>query len=109
MGDDSRHPQRVVRPDVDFSFETNLGGSLMFVHRLRPMTQSALAIAAALTMSACEDPVAQTDLRPEGSPEVLAVLVFNDLDNGIIERATFCKPNDPKRPGNVAIGELFET
>ena len=81
----------------------------MFVHRLRPLTQSALAIAAAFTMSACEDPVAQTDLRPDGEPEVLAVLVFNDVDNGIVERATFCKTGDPKRPGQVSIGELFET
>lgn len=56
-----------------------------------------------LALAACADPVADTDLRPEGPPEVLAVLVFNDTENGAVEAATYCKPNDPKRPGLVGI------
>jgi len=56
-----------------------------------------------LALGACSDPVADTDLRPEGPPDVLAVLVFNDPANGVIEAATYCKPNDPKRPGKVGI------
>lgn len=61
------------------------------------------AIAGTLALGACDDPVADTDLRPEGDPEVLAVLVFNDTVNGAVESATYCKPNDPKRPGKVGI------
>lgn len=68
----------------------------------RPKTLGA-AILGALALSACDDPVAATDLRPEGDPEVLAVLVFNDTVNGAVESATFCKPNDAKRPGKVGI------
>lgn len=61
------------------------------------------AVLGTLALGACDDPVAATDLRPEGDPEVLAVLVFNDTVNGAVESATFCKPNDPKRPGKVGI------
>jgi len=56
-----------------------------------------------LALAACEAPTATTDLRPEGDPEVLSVLVFNDADFGILETATFCKQNDAKRPGTVGI------
>jgi len=69
---------------------------------MRPTTLGA-AILGTLALGACEDPVADTDLRPEGDPEVLAVLVFNDTVNGAIEAATYCKPNDVKRPGKVGI------
>src|SRR5690348_14644771 len=96
-------------PDEE-SFEPNLGGSAMFVHRSRLKTQGALAIAALLgtgLLSACDDPVANTDLRPEGDPEVLSVLVMNDADSFFLETATFCKVDDPKRPGLVAAGLSF--
>jgi hypothetical protein len=80
----------------------------MFVHRSRLLTQSALATVALLG-AACDDPVAQTDLRPEGDPEVLTVMVFNDNDptSLIFETATFCKQGDVKRPGQVAVGLTF--
>lgn len=89
----------------------------MFVNRLRPMTPGALSIVALLgtgLLSGCEDPVANTDLRPEGAPEVLSILVMNDIGDfdfagrgSILETATFCKKNDAKRPGLVAVGETF--
>jgi hypothetical protein len=78
----------------------------MFVHRSRLLTQGALATVALLG-AACDDPVAQTDLRPEGDPEVLTVLIMNDPSDGIFEQATFCQPDDPKRPGQVAVGTTF--
>jgi hypothetical protein len=61
------------------------------------------AMIGTLALGACDDPVADTDLRPEGPPEVLAVLVFNDTTNNAVESATYCKPNDPKRPGKVGL------
>ena len=67
------------------------------------LTTLGAAILGTFTLGACDDPVADTDLRPEGDPEVLAVLVFNDTVNGAVEAATYCKPNDPKRPGKVGI------
>lgn len=82
----------------------------MFVHRSRLKTQGALAIAALLgtgLLSACDDPVANTDLRPEGDPEVLSVLVMDDAELFFLETATFCKVDDPKRPGLVAAGLSF--
>lgn len=82
----------------------------MFVHRSRRSTQGALATAALLgigLLSACDDPVANTDLRPEGPPEVLSVLVMNDPVDFFFETATFCKTGDAKRPGLVAAGLTF--
>jgi methionine-rich copper-binding protein CopC len=71
---------------------------------LTPKRLSTLGAAfGALALGACDDPVASTDLRPEGPPDVLAVLVFNDTVNSAVEAATYCKPNDPKRPGKVGI------
>src|SRR5689334_10731229 len=61
------------------------------------------AMIGTLALGACDDPVADTDLRPEGPPDVLAVLVFNDTENNAVESATYCKPNDPKRPGKVGL------
>lgn len=77
----------------------------MFVHPTRLKTLGA-AMIGTLALGACEDPVADTDLRPEGDPEVLAVLVMNDTANAFVESATYCKPNDPKRPGAVGITVL---
>lgn len=56
----------------------------------------------ALALAACGDPDLSTNLRPEGPPEVLAVMVqvdelspFEGLQN---ELATYCKPDDNKVP-----------
>lgn len=54
------------------------------------------------SLAACDDPVASTDLRPEGDPEILSVLVMNDPADNVGETATFCKTDDEKRPGFVA-------
>ncbi len=69
-------------------------------------------------LAGCSDPTEPTDLRPDGPPEVLAVLVMND-PAGVIESATFCKtsgPNDgapgagdPKRPALVDLPEFAGT
>ncbi|HEU0032443.1 MAG TPA: Ig-like domain-containing protein [Kofleriaceae bacterium] len=75
----------------------------MFVNRSRLKTQGAVvSTLALLTLAACEDPTASTDLRPEGDPEVLAVLVMND-PGLFLETATFCKQGDAKRPGFVGV------
>jgi hypothetical protein len=79
----------------------------MFVLPSRLKTQGAVvAIATGIALGACSDPVAATDLRPEGDPEVLAVLVMNDADTLLYERATFCKPGDDKRPGLVGVSDF---
>lgn len=72
----------------------------MFV-QLRLKTQGAVIVAAGFALGACTEPTAGTDLRPDGAPEVLAVLVMNDADSGLLEHATFCKIDDEKRPGLV--------
>jgi len=60
------------------------------------------ASACLLAFGACTAPTEQTDLRPDGPPEVLTVLVSDDTDGaGIVETATFCKIGDNKRPGLV--------
>lgn len=71
----------------------------VFTRRLR--TQGVLLTLAACSLIACDDPIATTDLRTEGPPEVLSVLVLNDSTDLFLETATFCKPNDEKRPGFV--------
>src|SRR5262245_29484264 len=82
----------------------------MLVHRPRLKTQGAVVTAVAmLALSACEDPTARTNLRPEGPPDVLAVLVLNDALNGLVESATFCKPGDEKRPGLVGLPDFTTT
>jgi hypothetical protein len=66
-------------------------------------SQGHLAVTACvLGLGACTAPTATTDLRPAGPPEVLTVLASDDASGaGIVETATFCKPNDIKRPGLV--------
>ncbi len=86
----------------------------MLVYRPRV----AIATATIGLFAACSDPVLPTDLRPDGPPEVLAVLVLDD-PNGVIETATFCKtqgPNDakdntgdPQRPTLVDLPEFAGT
>lgn len=73
----------------------------MFVNAPRLRTPGVLAVTLASSLIACDDPVAKTDLRPEGDPEVLTVLVMNDADSLFFETATFCKANDDKRPSFV--------
>jgi len=80
--------------------------------KLRHQTQSAVAIAttiAALASGACNDSTAGTDLRPEGPPDVLAVLVLNDSTAGLVEAATYCKHGDKKRPNLVGLPDFTTT
>src|SRR5512139_383387 len=72
----------------------------MFVNRTHGVVATTLSV---LVMGACADPTQNTDLRPEGPPDVLAVLVMTDAASQLQEKATFCKPNDPKRPGQVGL------
>ena len=73
----------------------------MLVQPARLSTQGAAVFAIGmLALGACDDPTARTDLRPEGPPEVLAVLVMND-SFGLYETATYCKVGDEKRPSLV--------
>jgi hypothetical protein len=60
----------------------------------------------ALAVGACGDPEQNTDLRPDGPPEVLAVLVMTDPVAQIGETATYCAPNDPKRPDSVGLPDF---
>jgi hypothetical protein len=71
----------------------------------RLKTLGAFAITT-LAFTACGDPEARTDLRPEGDPEVLAVLVLNDSVGGLIEAATYCAPGDEKRPSLVGLPDF---
>lgn len=79
----------------------------MLVHRPRLKTQgAAVTTVAMLALGACDDPSARTDLRPEGPPDVLAVMVLNDALDGLVEAATYCKPGDEKRPGLVGLPDF---
>jgi len=80
----------------------------MSLNPLRLKTLGAVAIPFA-ALAACGDPEARTDLRPEGDPEVLAVLVLNDSVSGLIEAATYCAPGDEKRPGLVGLPDFTTT
>jgi len=81
----------------------------MFVLPPRLRTQGAFVstLLGLACLGACEDPIASTDLRPAGEPEVLVVLTMND-PGFFFETATFCKQGDLKRPGAVAAGLSFE-
>jgi len=60
------------------------------------------ATACVFGFGACTAPTEHTDLRPDGPPEVLAILASDDPDGaGAVETATFCKAGDDKRPGLV--------
>src|SRR3954463_15188653 len=72
----------------------------MFVNRTYGVVAATLGV---LVAGACSDPTQDTDLRPEGPPDVLAVLVMTDASSQLKESATYCKPNDPKRPGLVGL------
>jgi hypothetical protein len=85
----------------------------MFLISRRLKTQGAVALAttvgALALLGACDDSTARTDLRPEGPPDVLAVLVLNDSVNGLVEAATYCKPNDETRPVLVGLPDFTTT
>lgn len=70
----------------------------MFVNRTHGVVATTLSV---LALAACADPEQNTDLRPEGPPDVLAVLVMTDAAGQLHEEATYCKLNDPKRPSLV--------
>jgi len=72
----------------------------MFANRTHGVVAATLGV---LLAGACTDPVQDTDLRPEGPPDVLAVLVMTDASAQLSEKATYCKLNDPKRPGVVGL------
>ena len=78
----------------------------MFLNPSRLKTQGAFAAVGAIALIACGDPEARTDLRPEGDPEVLAVLVLNDSVSGLYEAATYCAVGDEKRPGLVGLPDF---
>jgi hypothetical protein len=81
----------------------------MFVDPTRGRSQGFALVAAAagvLALGACNDPDQNTNLRPDGDPEVLAVLVMNDAANQLVETATYCAPNDEKRPGIVGLPDF---
>lgn len=61
------------------------------------------AVLCGIATGACNAPSQRTDLRPEGPPDVLAVLVMNDGAGGLYEKATFCRDGDNKRPSLVGL------
>jgi len=61
---------------------------------------------AAVTFVGCGIPDQNTDLRPAGEPEVLAVLVGTDPSAELVESATYCAANDPKRPASVGLPDF---
>ena len=64
----------------------------------------ALGVAAGvLILGACNDPEQNTGLRPEGPPDVLAVLVLTDAATQLAESATYCRVGDEKRPTQVGL------
>lgn len=75
----------------------------MFVNRPQRVVAAALGV---LALGACTDPTQDTDLRPEGPPDVLSVLVLTDAANNLAESATYCRPNDAKRPGLVGLPDF---
>lgn len=77
----------------------------MFVNRTHGVVAATLG-ALSLGLAGCADPVQNTDLRPEGPPEVLAVLVLTDAAFQLYETATFCAPNDEKRPSLVGLPDF---
>ncbi|MGE0869381.1 MAG: hypothetical protein AB7P03_12500 [Kofleriaceae bacterium] len=67
---------------------------------------TATAAAGALVLAACSQPDQLTDLRPAGPPEVLTVMVMNDPADLMVEKATYCKLDDDKRPVEVGLIDL---
>ena len=63
-------------------------------------------IVTAVALVGCGVPEQNTDLRPEGPPEVLAVLVGTDPSAQLSESATFCAKDDAKRPAGVGLPDF---
>lgn len=76
---------------------------MFVVHRMHGVAVATIGV---LALSACSDPVLNTDLRPAGPPEVLAVLVLTDASSKLVETATYCKPNDELRPTLVGLPDF---
>jgi hypothetical protein len=74
----------------------------MFVHR----TYGVVATLGVLLAVGCDDPELNTELRPEGDPEVLAVLVLTDAAFQLSEQATYCKTGDELRPNLVGLPDF---
>jgi hypothetical protein len=75
----------------------------MFVYLPYRGRYGVVATLTALAIGGCSDPSQRTDLRPEGPPDVLAVMVMDDAANGIAEKATYCRKADDKRPSLVGL------
>ena len=75
----------------------------MFVHRTHRVAAATLGVLLAV---GCDDPELNTELRPEGDPEVLAVLVMTDAVTQLSEKATFCKTGDELRPSLVGLPDF---
>jgi|GEM_PF-6832991 len=71
---------------------------------LRNRTQGILAAGLGLVVAACGSPEIKTNLRPEGPPDILAVLTQSQSD--LLEDAVYCRyvngVRDPKAPGLVS-------
>jgi hypothetical protein len=76
---------------------------MMFVHRTNGVVATTLGVLLAV---GCNDPELNTELRPEGDPEVLAVLVMTDAAFQLSEQATYCKPGDELRPNLVGLPDF---
>ncbi len=63
-------------------------------------------VTTAVALVGCGTPEQNTDLRPEGPPQVLAVLVGNDPTAQLSESATYCARNDEKRPTSVGLPDF---
>ena len=74
--------------------------------RSQGFTLATVALGGVLVLGACSDPEQNTDLRPDGPPDVLAVLVMNDAAGHLVERATYCKMGDEKRPQLVGLPDF---
>lgn len=64
------------------------------------------AFVASVVLVGCGIPEQNTDLRPEGPPEVLAVLVGTDPSAQLAESATYCAANDKLRPTSVGLPDF---
>ena len=77
----------------------------MFVNRTHGVVAATLGVLG-LGLAACDDATQSTDLRSEGPPDVLAVLVMTDAAFQLLETATYCRPNDEKRPSQVGLPDF---
>ncbi len=83
----------------------------MFNHRGRGCVAVAGGVLAAFFGGCAGEDEIQSELRIEGPPDVLAVMVARApvQSTMILEEATFCRPNDTKRPAHVNLPNLSTT